>query len=398
MSVTSKKIIIKFQDERIWFDSKESIEIQATNLPDDNCTLTSRPFYWEIIPKTFNKNKGTLEVAISNFNPKVSSPWIGSCPKYRITSINFHNLNWDDFSLFVSSYNNKAKLSMPSSSTKMESARFHEVTLTERIRLMDLKFEKGHVSFDKCFSWASDEQLIKIHNPHIFPQLKLLLPYLIKLLKKKTINVELKIGRENGKTTYINAISKDIDKINQESLQVIKVFQLDDTRKKLRDSNMQNIFNPPPQIIDDIILGNIDSFERELLFSILSKEEVRNKHQLNHLSSLLSDKQKLFLTIDPQFGFVFRIEGEEMIHFIWELVNSHATYIWSFPKDITPTSQLQRIEEEFAVLTQHGRSYYKSYFENSDALFLNIVNHSTTHNPMVDQFNRWRMRVEGLMI
>ncbi len=398
MSTGSKKVIIKFQDGRIWFNSSTSIEIHASNLPVDNCTLTSRPFYWEIMPKNFDKTNGTLEVIINSFEPEVSSDWIGTTPKYKITSISFLNLNWEDFSLFLSSYNKEAKLGMPSSSSRLHSSQFHEITLTQKVRLADLRFERGYVSFTKLFRWASDEQTIKVHNQHIIPQLKLLLPYLIKLLKKKTINVQLKIGRENGKTTYINASSSDIDKINQESLQVIKVFQLDHARKKLHDIDIKNIFNPPPHIIDDILLGNIDSFEKELLFSILTKEEVRNKYQLNLLSTLLSDQQKLFLTIDPQFGFVFRIEGAEMSHYIWELVNSHATYIWSFPKDLPPDNQLRRIEEEFAVLSQHGRNYYKGYFENSDALFLNIVNHTTTHNPMLDQFNRWRMRVEGLLV
>lgn len=390
--------IVKFSQGRIWFNPNTSIPISDSNLPLQNCTVTDRPFYWEITPLGFQKENGTLKVAITNYEPANQQNWKGVAPKSPISFIAFSNLSWEGLSIYLSSYNQNAKANMLHSAESKELSPLHEATLQVKVRLSDLEFHQGYVSFSKEFRWSEQLQTIRIENKHIFPEIKYLLPYVAKLLKKKTINAVLKVGRKDGQTQYIKCSSDEISQLNESSLRVIRISCLEDARKRLFQAEGNNIFDPSLDSIDDLLMGNIDSFEKDLLLALIEKGEVRNAQQLQHLSTLLPEDEKLYLTIDPQFGFVFKIIGEEMTHFVWELADSHATYIWTFPEITSSSKQLNILKHEFSMLATHGRSYYKESFENKDDLYLRVVKHATQSNPMVDQFYQWRMKVERLLI
>ena len=153
-------------------------------------------------------------------------------------------------------------------------------------------------------------------------------PYFTKVIGKKTIEVMVNVTKKDGIIEYMHASSEDLIKIDAETIYVIRSFQLNDIKKQLRQEERDNIFMHEETLdISDIPLGNIDDLEKELLFSILESMDVRNEAQLRYLSELQPEYDKLMLTVQPQFGFVFTIRGKEMNHYIWELINSHATYL-----------------------------------------------------------------------
>ena len=86
-----------------------------------------------------------------------------------------------------------------------------------------------------------------------------------------------------------------------------------------------------------------------------------------------------------------------MHHFIWELLDSHATYIWSMPH--TPFREAsQNIENEISSINQIGRSQYKAHFQNRPDLFFNTVIHKKANSSYEDYFPRWRHIVESLLV
>ncbi|MGY6561707.1 MAG: hypothetical protein ACXITV_06340 [Luteibaculaceae bacterium] len=106
--------------------------------------------------------------------------------------------------------------------------------------------------------------------------------------------------------------------------------------------------------------------------------------------------------MNPHFGFLFFVEGERNNHFIWELLNSNATYIWSFEKyDGTLAQQLKKIEEIIGRIRTLGREKYKGAYRNfqedGDLVFRSIA-HENINSDFVDDFPRWRSRLEQHLV
>ena len=101
----------------------------------------------------------------------------------------------------------------------------------------------------------------------------------------------------------------------------------------------------------------------------------------------------LRFTLSPKFGFLFYVEGKEMDHFIWELLNSHATYIWSIQKELTSLeNKLKLIEREVNFIRGNGRRIYLNSEKTEDLIF-NKINHENSETGVVDGFPKWKMRV-----
>jgi len=79
-----------------------------------------------------------------------------------------------------------------------------------------------------------------------------------------------------------------------------------------------------------------------------------------------SQNHKLRYTLNPNFGFLFLIEGAKNKHFVWELLNSHATYIWSIDKSVKEIKlQFKRVESIINMIRTSGRGNYKRAFRNN---------------------------------
>ena len=86
-----------------------------------------------------------------------------------------------------------------------------------------------------------------------------------------------------------------------------------------------------------------------------------------------------------------------MTHFIWELINSHATYVWSIPQDATE-EPLRVIENEVKIIAAQGRQVYKSGFQSSETLFFTALSHSASTYSYEQYFARWKKNLDCLMI
>ena len=115
-----------------------------------------------------------------------------------------------------------------------------------------------------------------------------------------------------------------------------------------------------------------------------------------------SDKSKIHYTLNPHFGFLFLIEGNEKYHFAWELLHSHATYIWSINKLYLGIDDLyKKIEETINVVREIGRENYKRTLrnnsQNSDFTF-KIIEHDDITSNLDNGFLKWRSKLEEQLI
>lgn len=106
----------------------------------------------------------------------------------------------------------------------------------------------------------------------------------------------------------------------------------------------------------------------------------------------------LRFTLSPQFGFLFHVEGEEMDHFIWGLLNTHATYIWSMEKEeMALDKKLKLLEREINLIKDHGRKTFLSSKKSSEFVF-SKVNHEHSGSDLIDGFPKWKIRVNEKLI
>lgn len=154
----------------------------------------------------------------------------------------------------------------------------------------------------------------------------------------------------------------------------------------------------------DDIEGNVfNQTEKDILNFFLEKKGVRNKKQLAYLSGKKqSENHKLRYTLNPNFGFLFLVEGEKNNHFIWELLNSNATYIWSIEKSEREVElQFKRIEDIVNTVRTSGRENYKSAYRNNhqdNDLVFRVISHENIDSNLIDEFPKWKNKLNEQLI
>ena len=143
--------------------------------------------------------------------------------------------------------------------------------------------------------------------------------------------------------------------------------------------------------------------ENNVLSILLEKGNIRNKKNLDYLSGVKqSEKHKIRFTLHPDFGFLFLVEGETYNHFIWELRNSNATYLWSVEKSEKDIDgQFKRIEQTINTVKSLKRERYKQEYKSglvdNDLKFYSI-DHEKISTAEEEGFAKWKERLEALMI
>jgi hypothetical protein len=171
----------------------------------------------------------------------------------------------------------------------------------------------------------------------------------------------------------------------------------------LNDKPDKNLFTADeinPQINDFTNEDYLNENELDIIQLILSQKDIRNKKQLQYLSGLKQNStEKILFTLKPLFGFLFFIKGKNKNHFCWELLDSHATYVWSLDKLDSQKNQITRIEECIGLIKNIGRNNYKTNYSknliDSDILF-NTINHAESNDK--NGFIDWKSRLNELLI
>lgn len=211
------------------------------------------------------------------------------------------------------------------------------------------------------------------------------------------------IRERDGEILQVKAHSSEIAKINNRLITTVKYLH---TRK----------ITEPPKVVtvdkglftsDDVFesateqqLGNTFRLnEKELLQMLADLKGVRNKKQLEYLAGKLQARdERLRFTLHPVFGFLFFVKGEAMNHFIWELLDSHATYVWSFDREhYDRKNQYRIVEEMIQQIRDHGRQHFKRSYNRREVLF-HVIRHEKIGSDFNDGFAVWRSRLDEKLV
>jgi len=378
------------------------LPISASNVPASYLQFSEKkPIYWEVGMISFSKSGGKLRLKVLDYNAQKVAIFNEQEAKYPIKSVEFEPLHWSELERLLSTYQ---KSYIKNFITEEDLPKLLQKTfeIPVKVSLNKVKFKMGYVSFRKKFKWNKEGDIFRIAMPDSIPEYEYIKSYFSKILGKTSIEAILEVVSSAKETKLSSVKSIDLEKINDDSIRVLKVQKLDQwsSKKPKYAAPDQDLFTfeEVMERYGDEALGNIDILEKDLLFHLLEKEDVRNKMQLQYLSDRIqAEGEKLLMTLVPQFGFVFVNKGVEMTHYIWELLNSHATYVWSLPNG-TSKNNIKLVENEIRTINVHGRTAYKDSFQPSHALFFHPLRHRSSSFSYEQYFAKWKKNLDNLLI
>lgn len=448
-----RKRLIKITKNRVFLTPEMSLSLSQTSLIGSHLSFrTFEDIYFEIEVLGYDNNTHTISVEVVDFQPKTIRKFKEQTAKAQVQFIYFKPLKWQHIEKYLSSYTKSVLLReeivfddvLPltsdysknpfSRTSKSNEETFNESSITAlsgvtqtyaeikqrepfiekvtedaKIYFKDVDFNLGFVAFSYKSKKLNETFNLKIENHFLLTEFNAIKSYFPKVFGgKKQFSINIIFTTTDKVVTDIVTTSPEISSINEDILDSIKRQRVANlTSTPLRNSVDKSLFTAEDifdSFEDNLKDGNIfKQSEEDILNFIIETRDIRNAKHLQFLAgSKHSTKQKLRFTLKPLFGFVFFIEGETKNHFCWELLNSHATYLWSFDKIDTDTKfQFRRVEETINIIRDMGRETYKNEFRNnkvdSDLSFCTIE-HSNINSALIDGFVEWQHRLKERLV
>ncbi len=250
------------------------------------------------------------------------------------------------------------------------------VSIKERICVSfdDLDFRYGSISFDYLVKGTGQSFQFEIENEHIRPEFEVLKAYFSKILKKRTVTIDLQAEFQGENLLSQMATSPDLDKINEEIIEIARFRFVSRTffgnaKKQPPGMNLMDIDQLQSQ--DEGMHSLYESGEK-LLDDLLKHKDVIHYRQLRYLAEKhQSNILKIRFVLNP-FSFVFLLSGEEQYHLVLETLDTReATYIWHVGKDRQDLrDQLKRIDQQLSLIRNEGR---QAFLESQPMNFSRIL-------------------------
>ena len=255
-----------------------------------------------------------------------------------------------------------------------------------KIAIEDLDFGYGNVGFEYVDKRSNQRFNFEIENEEFRPEFEVLKPYLSKVLKSKSVMIDIYAELENGVILSQLATSSDIENINKEIVESVKfqflnktfVGQIPTSKQNILTTNElpknQNIYSDAESILEDLLKVKQYKHSKHIQF-------LTDKHERNVM--------KLRFALQP-FSFVFLIAGEQNYHIILETLDTEeATYIWHTDKSKTAILEaVKQIDKELNIIKEKGR---QAYLETNPQNFSRIVHDYSDSNK---GFTIWKGQLE----
>jgi hypothetical protein len=422
-----KEVIIKIDNERIHFSPRFSIPISQTNIPNEHLRFHSHEnIFWKLELIEYDHEHKRWKVKVADYFPEDITNFDRQKPNKEITQVAFERFDWEHLEQYLENYK---KINLLPILDNIDADKFSrgddwkptlpkqrptfiisqspniEKTITKEfsVYFKDATFMLGSVLFKKYIKEVSTEVNFEIKNDHILPEFNNIKFWFAKKLHTKKFKVSAIIISVNGRVVDAIATSPEIELINSELIDSVKYERTIALTKEPRLTDTDKSLFTAEEIFDQIessdVEGNVfKQSEEDILKSLLEKGNIRNKKQLEYLSGAKQTvNSKLHYTLYPNFGFLFLIEGKDNNHFVWELLNSHATYIWSMEKSgMALEHQYYRLEKTINTIRGTNREKYKRAYRNnsqdSDLVF-RVINHDDISSNFIDGFVKWKQKL-----
>ena len=443
-----RDIIIKIDNQNIQFSPTLSISVRQTNLPMESMTFRfHEDIYWRIELIEYHEDIKCWHVNVSDYSVKNIQPFSKQTTTRLIEKVVFNKLDWQKLEPLLFHYQaiklidilynhdinthghsdaipfrtespfNQSSYEIPkeipnhSIQTHFENRQIPIVPKVDYLKInfsvkfQDATFIDGFVVFKKTIKQVGIQVEFRIKNDYILEEFDNIKLWFSKMLKSRRFDVAAIITTIDRHFSEASATSSQIDMITPNIIESVKYDRTLALTKSPKTNNpdkslysTEDIFNLiDPEIKD----GNVfNQSEPDIIKSLTQSDHVRNRKQLEYLSDLKqTTKSKIHYTLNPLFGFLFLIEGKGRYHFVWELLHSHATYIWSIDKDDKEVMILySMIEDILNIIRLIGREEYKKTYSNRNLGFdFKSIEHQDISINLDDGFTKWKSKLDELL-
>lgn len=418
--LTVATIVLRPTNERLYLTDELALPWSATNLGAGNFLLRMRePVYWEVEMTGYDRASGRLSVRIIDYTAAAAKYRPERPARAAVRAVEFATLDREQFCAQLTYYRaGELPLSGtgpprevvseipdpddpsdgPPASIAGERPPARSYSLNFPVPVTEFTIGDGYAE-GYYREWIGAIRY-RIPNPHLRKEFHPIRAYFARSLRRKTVEVTAQLTFDaQGEPEIREAHSPQLARIDDRLLEVLRARTLQDLlRAKETD---RRLFTPEELLAnyatDDPVRVLLPPPGAELLEEILRSQDVRNAAQLAHLAGRQEAGQKLRFVLSPRFGFLFFVRGEDMNHFLLELLDSHATYVWSLPRELgTLADHLERVTAEVQHLNAVGRSSYRRSHTFPYPFW--TVRHESVGSEFVDGFPRWRARVEEGLI
>ena len=416
--------IIKISNDGIYFNQDEYLKLSRTNFPNSLIFKSRFDIIWEIELINFDFKSKKLTARINNYNVD-SEKFLTTNPlKNSINFVDFKEIDWDKFERLLSSYQKSemvgllskestAKLYLsypPKSQNRHSKSDFDEAIQKEVSHNISFNhliekssFKDGFIEVSHTLKILQKSISFKIYNNCIIPQFDFIKSYFEKLLKTKYFKIKATITISGNEVISKSASSNEIDQINQDAVNLVKIKNsLDVVTIERKNERKKIILNLNELLTSINKSGNSNIFEiteEDLVSILVNNSEIRNKSQIDFLVKTYgSSKFKISFTPKPYFGFMFYIDAKKLNYICWELLDSHATYLWALNKEDGFSLLTEKVEESINYIYNEGRNSYKSNYSKE---LVNLIFHTISHNKIENDeklgFKIWKNKLLNIL-
>lgn len=259
-----------------------------------------------------------------------------------------------------------------------------------KVSIEELDFRYGNVGFEYTDKQNNQRLDFEIENEDIRPEFEVLKPYFVKVLKSKSVTIDVYAEIENGVILSQLATSLDIENINKEIVESVKFQFLNKSFIGQTPTSKQNVLTTDELSKNQSLYSDAESILNDLL---KGKQYKHSKH-----IQFLADKHernvmKLRFVLQP-FSFVFLVAGEQNYHIVLETLDTEkATYIWHTDKSKSALiDTIKQIDKELNIIREKGR---QAYLETNPQQFSRIVHDYSDDNK---GFTIWKGLLEERLI
>lgn len=418
--MANRKIIL-IADGKLHLSRSFSMDLSEVFSSD--LKFSRRDIFWEV---EGNYEAGKVVLRVVNYHPIDFTNFGRQELTKSIREIKFENLNWNELQHFLWSWNGmtqrmienrydgpKSEKGQQNPTINIPSRRinqFTDVVILENrepiqttrheefdVLYKDATIKNGVIEFEKKFSWYHSRILIEIENPFLIEEFDSIKFYFGKVTSgAKRFSVQASFTLVDNIVSDVSAISPEIAQINDELVDVIKKKRIKEvihlqSKKEKSLIDADELF----ESLDGNKKNLLSQTSEEVISEVITWNGIRNGKQLQYLSGLKQSKdKKVLFSLKPHFGFMFTIVGQNKCHYCWELLNSHATYIWTIDNNAPD----DRMEEIISRIQEGGRNSYKQLYKEGlvdQDTRLKVLIHSSKTG--VDPFSQWKSQLEDII-
>jgi hypothetical protein len=376
-----RELIISLYVGQIWFNHKENISYRQTNLPKAAFAFKEEEVFWKIQMLGFDKATGVLRVKVLDYRvAEHKSMYLQDDPKYPVKELVFEKLDWYELEPLLSDaevdtlrpfllhappvFRMERPVQKPAAPPPVFRVPFN---ITVKIPFKDILFGEGKASFDLQLDYYAPFS-VDYHYVFLQESFNFCKEWFLKRFKRNYVQVSANGFILNRKLDKYTLLSDDLHSIDEKMILAIREVVLKDYVKKVLKEESGKHVRGVRHIIEESGLKNLNpkgttlsARELEILMSTILARNARNEKQLAFLSDHTSVQMNhLKFTRPPYKGLIFSFQGGMFMHFVWELLNSNATYIWSFPIDRHSGPDMHEFLEKYiAMITEDGRLEWK---------------------------------------